>query len=159
MPNKRSLKAKPESTEDLVRAYDEAACDAAWKWRKEKFDHSPETVELLEQMLDELHGELNRKTFKRRIGLGPSETDTTQWANLWGIYLGETLRARLGGTWILGHEEAPNLLAVEFPDGTVTFPTAKVYRRLSDGASENVVEYFKKVLREVEGAEGEGPTA
>lgn len=156
MPKKRSFKAKPESTEDLVRAYDEAACDAAWNWRKVKFDHSPDTIGLLEEMLEELHLELNRKTFKRRLGLGPSETDVTQWANLWGIYLGETLRTQLGGKWIIGHEEAPNLLAVELPDGTITFPTAKVFRRLSDGASENVVEYFENVVRETGTAKGEG---
>ena len=138
------------------KAYDDAALEAAWRWRAEKFDHSPETVVMLEQMMEELHGELNRTSFKRRMGLGPNETDTMHWANLWGIYLGETLRREIGGRWITGHEEAPNLLAVEFDDGTVIFPTARVFRRLTDGAAENVADYYNAV-REIVAASGTNP--
>jgi len=149
---KRSFRKpkRPETLEMLVEQYLVAARDAAVRWRSVPFDYMPATIDLLEEMLEELHQELNRKSVRRRFGLGASEVDVTQWANLWGIYLGETLRRQFGGTWITGHEEAPTLLAVEFPDGTVTFPTARVFRRLSDGAAENVVEYYQTVQREVE---------
>ena len=40
-------------------------------------------------------------------------------------------------------------LAVEFPDGTVIFPTARVFRRLEQGAEQNVVEYYTMVGGEV----------
>lgn len=155
MVKKRSFKKpdKPESLEKLVEQYDAAAREAAFKWRSTSFDHSPETIPLLEEMLEELHRELNKKSLRRRIGLGTNEVDIAQWANLWGIYLGESLRRRLGGRWITGHEEAPTLLAVELHDGTVIFPTARVFRRLSDGGAENVVEYYEMVVREVGSAD------
>jgi hypothetical protein len=151
MLKKRSFRKpkKPETVEMLVEQYDAAARDAAMRWRSVSFDHSPETIAMLEEMLEELHGELNKKSFGRKIGLGTSEVDIAQWANLWGIYLGESLRLRLGGKWIIGHEEAPSLVALEFPDGTVAFPTARVFRRLSDGPKENVVEYYEMLVREM----------
>jgi hypothetical protein len=147
---KRSFKKpeRPETTEQLVEQYLSAARDAAIRWRGALFDGSPATVPVLEEMLAELYDELHKKTFGRKIGLGPNEVDIAQWANLWGIYLGEVIRLKLGGSWITGHEEAPMLLAVELPDGTVIFPTARVFRRLSDGPAESVVEYFERVLRE-----------
>lgn len=149
---KRSFKKpkRPETLEMLVEQYLAAARDAAVRWRAVAFDYSPGTIDLLEEMLEELYQELNKKTVKKRFGLGKNDVDVAQWANLWGIYLGETLRRELGGTWITGHEEAPSLLAVEFFDGTVIFPTARVFRRLSDGVAENVLEYYRTVLREVE---------
>ena len=147
---KRSFKTPaPESLDDLVREYDRAARDAAWQWRNVAFDHSRQTIEMLEEMLGELYDELHKPSLKRRFGLGHGEVDIEQWANLWGIYIGEALRIELGGEWIMGHEEAPNLLAVQFPDGTVTFPTAKVFKRLSDGAVQNVAIYYDMIVREV----------
>lgn len=139
-------KAPNETLEETVAAYDSAARDAAWRWSQHVFDHSAASIELLEGILEEIHRHLHEPSFKRRIGLGPSESDIEQWANLWGIYLGESLRTQLGGHWIMGHEEAPNLLALEFDDGTIAFPTARVFRRLTDGASENVVAYYQEVV-------------
>lgn len=145
---KNALK-KSDSIDDLVAAYDASARDAAWKLRQVTFDHSRESIAVLEEILEEIAAEARRPSLKRRIGLGRGEEEMEQWANLWGIYLGETLRMLLGGIWITGHEEAPNLLAVEFPDGTVTFPTARVFRRLEQGAEQSVVEYVDLVVREV----------
>jgi hypothetical protein len=148
--NKRSFKKseRPESIETLVEQYASAAREAALRWRSVLFDLSAPTIPILEEMLGELYEELHKKSLRRKFGLGPGEVDIAQWANLWGIYLGEALRTQLGGTWITGHEEAPTLLAVELPDGTVIFPTARVFRRLSDGAAESVVDYYEMVLRE-----------
>ena len=135
----------PESPLALVEPYLAAAREAALKLKDALFDLSPATIPVLEQILDDIYNEIHARTLRRRIGLGPSEVDIEQWATVWGIYLGEVLRTELGGKWIIGHEEAPTLLAVEFPDGTTTFPTAKVFKRLSDGAAESVVEYYELV--------------
>jgi hypothetical protein len=142
----------PQSPLDLIEPYLAAAREAALKLKDALFDLSPATVPTLEQILEDIYQELHARSFRKRLGLGPSEVDVEQWATVWGIYLGEVLRTELGGTWITGHEEAPTLLAVEFPDGTVTFPTAKVFKRLSDGVAESVVEYYELVKREVSGA-------
>src|SRR5205085_2299592 len=128
----------PDSPLDLVPAYLDAAREAALKLRGALFDGTAATVPMLEEILSGIYDELHRKSLRRRLGLGPGEVDIEQWANVWGIYLGEVLRLQLGGTWIIGHEEAPHLLAVELADGTVLFPTARVFRRLSDGAEESV---------------------
>ncbi|MBC8145724.1 MAG: hypothetical protein H7X80_09060 [bacterium] len=130
--------------------YVSAARDAAFHWGQYVLDHSAASIDNLETILGEIHEQLHQASFRKRIGLGPSETDIEQWANLWGIYLGESMRVELGGTWIMGHEEAPNLLAVAFDDGvTIAFPTARVFRRLTDGKSENVAEYFANVIATV----------
>jgi hypothetical protein len=147
-PHSRKAPA-PTTIDETVEAYDRAARDAAWRWGEHVFDHGAESVDVLERILEEIHQHLNEPSFRRRIGLGPSESDVEGWANLWGIYLGETLRRKLGGEWITGHEEAPNLLAVAFPDGTIAFPTARVFRRLTDGAAENVREYYDAIVSAV----------
>jgi hypothetical protein len=148
--NKRSIKAPaPETIEEIVAAYDRAARDAAWQWRQTDFNHTKETIALLEEMLGELYDELHRPSLRKKIGLGTSDVDIEQWANLWGIYLGETLRTQFGGEWIMGHEEAPNLLGVEFTDGTTIFPTARVFRRLEQGAEQSVMDYYAMVVEEV----------
>ncbi|MEO5928313.1 MAG: hypothetical protein ABIR47_00130 [Candidatus Kapaibacterium sp.] len=157
MLKKRAFKKpeKPESLEVLVAQYDAAARDAAVSWRSALFDHTPATLSVLDEMLEELHGQYTQKSFKKRLGLGTSDVDVAQWANLWGIYAGETIRLELGGKWITGHEEAPTLLAVELPDGTVLFPTARVFRRITDGAAESVAEYYRKVTDMVGGTQEE----
>jgi hypothetical protein len=150
---KSSRKSRPESIEETVATYVSAARDAAFQWGQYVFDHSRASIDHLETILDEIHAQMPQKSFRKRIGLGPSETDVEQWANLWGIYLGETLRIALGGTWITGHEEAPSLLAVSFDDGqTIAFPTARVYRRITEGNAENVAAYYDDVAASVGGA-------
>jgi hypothetical protein len=150
----------PQSPLELIEPYLAAAREAALKLKDALFDLTPATIPVLEQILEDIYQEIHARTLRRRIGLGPSEVAIEQWATVWGIYLGEVLRLELGGTWITGHEEAPTLLAVEFPDGTTTFPTAKVFKRLSDGASESIIEYYALVKREVLGeGDGTGGTA
>lgn len=145
-------KPQPESIEETVATYDSAARDAAFAWGRYMFDHTRTSIGDLETILGEIHEQLQRRSLRKRIGLGPSETDVEQWANLWGIYLGESLRLELGGEWIMGHEEAPNLLAIAFDDGeTIAFPTARVYRRLTDGSAENVAAYYDGVIASVRG--------
>jgi hypothetical protein len=149
-----SRKAPPaETLEETVAAYDTAARDAAWRWGQHVFDHSEATLEPLEAILDEIHRHLHEPSLRRRLGLGPSESDVEQWANLWGIYLGEVLRKRLGGEWMMGHEEAPSLLALAIDAETVAFPTARVFRRLTEGAAESVVEYYRMFVEGMQSAE------
>ena len=146
MAKKRSLKKpRPETLEELVEQYLKAAQDAAWQWRSVQFNYSPDTINVLEEMLEELHQEWNSKTLKKKIGLGLNESDVAQWANLWGMYLGETLRREFDGKWIDKHKEAPSLVAVEFPDSSVIFPTARVFRRIMDGEVENVATYYYEI--------------
>ena len=144
----------PQSPLELIEPYLAAAREAALKLKDALFDLTPATIPVLEAILEDIYQEIHARTLRRRLGLGPSEVAIEQWATVWGIYLGEVLRLELAGTWITGHEEAPTLLAVEFPDGTTTFPTAKVFKRLSDGASESILEYYELVRREVIGEDG-----
>lgn len=142
-----SRNAPPQETlEQTIEAYDTAARDAAWQFGQFVFDHGEDSLVSLDAILEEIHRDLMTPSFRRRIGLGPSDADIEGWANLWGIYLGEVLRARLGGSWTIGHEEAPNLLALVIDEGTVAFPTARVYRRITDGETASVVEYFRMFI-------------
>lgn len=153
----RKKASAPESPLQLVGAYDAAACESGTQISGKLFDHTPETIPLLESILSGLYDDLHQTTLKARIGLGSNEADAEQWANLWGIYLGETLRGMMGGQWITGHQEAPNLLALAFPEGTVAFPTARVFRYLTVSRQQNsIADYVAMLQAEVAGFGDDG---
>ncbi len=67
-----------------------------------------------------------------------------------GRILGEVLRAQVGGDWTLTtppNREAP-APALNI-GGSLVFPTLKVFRRLTLGATENVAEFSRLVVARV----------
>jgi len=140
----------PPVIEDLATAYNDAAIESAFKLTKNMFDNSEQTIPILENILENLFVELHEVNLKKRIGLGPNEHDREQWANLWGFYLGETLRKMYGGKWLYGHEEAPHIPCLEFENGVAVFPTAKIFKRLENGKPDNIVEYCNLIKQEMQ---------
>ncbi len=72
---------------------------------------------------------------------------------LWGGYLGEVVRRRWGGEWAMetypGASFATLTLNVR---GAKLFPSMKIYRRLTEGAGDDVWKFYQTVAAKLEAA-------
>jgi len=74
------------------------------------------------------------------------------WAisNAYGGYLGEVVRRTAGGEWQYDTELLPGTktICLVLAKGRA-FPPAKVFKRLNNGAEENVWTYFQTLTRDL----------
>jgi len=74
---------------------------------------------------------------------------------LWGGYLGEVVRRRWGGEWAIetypGEDFATLTLNVH---GSKLFPSIKVYRRLTEGAVDNIWDFYQAISKKLSKAPG-----
>ena len=67
-------------------------------------------------------------------------------SKMWGAYFGEVVRRRWGGDWSIetypGQQFATLTLTVH---GAKLFPSIKIYRRMTQGTSENLVTFYASV--------------
>ena len=124
-----------ENLEAVMLSYAEQAVAAA-RQQQIELDYSEESLQLVETILDRLHPP---HAGGPAAGAAPTDADTEDLCKMWGGYLGEVVRRRWGGEWALETYPGGNVLTVALstPGGTV-FPSLKIYRRLSQGAAENV---------------------
>jgi hypothetical protein len=108
------------------------------KWNV-ALDFSADSLDAVEAILGQLHA-LNAQAAP---GQGASEEQIADAARMWGVYLGEVVRRRYGGTWSLG---ADGVLALSIGGATV-FPLTKAHKRIVDGPSDNVKFYFNALAK------------
>jgi hypothetical protein len=102
-----------------------AAADYAIKSAKEKFgqelDYSDQSIEKLENLLEQAYRSFFNLPKDEKTSNAISRT-----ANIWGIYLGEFMRLKWGGTWILkGSERFISINNIEFS------PVGWVYQKIT----------------------------
>lgn len=71
-------------------------------------------------------------------------------SRIWGGYFGETIRRLWGGDW--GVETYPGTVAPVVSidvGGAKLFPIMKVYRRLTQGESEDVWKFYQMIRRKI----------
>ncbi len=126
----------------MMQAYAEQAVAAAREFQIE-LDYSEESLKQVENILERLDGPIARGAPGATASPSPSDVDTEERCKMWGGYLGEVVRRRWGGEWVLETYPGGNVLTVALstPGGTV-FPSMKIYRRLSQGAEENVWSFY-----------------
>ena len=104
-------------------------------------DFSEATLAQVEDVLGRLADELPAKK--------PSD-DVDQMCRIWGVYFGEVVRRKFGGEWAIetypGAQFATLTLNVR---GAKLFPTMKVFRRLTQGASENLWSFYQTVSKKL----------
>jgi hypothetical protein len=123
-------------------------------------DYSEESLQGLERILAQLSDEhrafvqkptlansgLGWGTQKQRGAQPEVEEQMVMMCKLWGGYLGEVVRRRWGGEWAMdtypGAEFATLTLNVR---GAKLFPSMKVYRRLTEGAGDDVWAFYRKI--------------
>jgi hypothetical protein len=116
----------------MMEGYAQAAAELGRGEFRQKMDFSAESIDALDEILV-------------LVGESP-ERDLDFEVRLWGSYLGEVLRRRYAGTW--GMTQYPGgAAAVPAVDvrGSRLFPLLKVYRRLTEGAEEDLRAFYAMV--------------
>jgi hypothetical protein len=125
---------------EMMLAYAEQAVAAAREYQIQ-LDYSEESLKQAENILERL--QIPEDARGAATSAAPADADTQDLCKVWGGYLGEVVRRRWGGEWVLETYPGGNFLTVALstPGGTV-FPSMKIYRRLSQGAAENVWSFY-----------------
>jgi hypothetical protein len=132
----------PQDLSEMMQSYAEQAVAAAREQQIE-LDYSEESLKQVENILGRRHDSTPGGTPGGAASATPSDADTEDLCKMWGGYLGEVVRRRWGGEWVLETYPGGNVLtvALSVPGGTV-FPSMKIYRRLSQGAAEDVWSFY-----------------
>jgi hypothetical protein len=97
-----------------------------------KMDYSVESLQAIDHALEH-----NVSTFKSQEAIDGA-------LSMFGAYLGEVIRRRIGGTWMFD-EELPRLVSKNLGcsklDGITTYPFRKVLKRLRNGEEDSVYGY------------------
>ena len=130
---------------DMMVAYAADAVDFARSNFDVHLDYSDESVQQVESIAGKLHA-ANPKGFLSKIfRKGPTDENIEIICKMLGGYIGEIYRRSKGGEWAINEEfHAIGLLV----DETWIFPPAKVYKRLTNGAEDDLWFYFRVMLEE-----------
>jgi hypothetical protein len=103
----------------------------------EALDLSSDSLENVERIMTKLH--------QQATDPGPdklSDAQIDELAALWGVYVGEVIRRYYGGQWSMVNG-VPDLAL----GGTNAAPVAKVRKRITSGAMENLKYYFTTIMK------------
>ncbi len=120
----------------MMIAYAEEAVRVAAADHKVKLNYSLESVEALDSIL-----------------ANQGAVDLEYQSKTWGGYFGEVLRKRWGGEWSL--TQYPNAVAAVPTlevNGSRLYPLMKVFRRLTMGQGESLVEFVGMVAKRLDSA-------
>ena len=133
----------PQDLSEVMQSYAEQAVAAAAREHQIELDYSEESLKQVENILERLHQPVPGVAPGAAAGPAPTDSATEDLCKMWGGYLGEVVRRRWGGEWVLETYPGGNVLTVALstPGGTV-FPSLKIYRRLSQGGAENVWSFY-----------------
>lgn len=116
------------SVEQMVADYAEQAVARA-RAAKVELDFSEASVARLEQLL-----------------AGGAPADVEEASKVWGAYFGEVVRRRWGGEWSIESYPGGNFATLTLTiAGSKLFPSIKVYRRLTQGTSEDLAGFYANV--------------
>jgi len=113
-----------------------------------ELDGSDASVELVEQMLAQLHDQLPAAR--------PTQEQIGAFAKMSGSYVGEVFRLKHGAEWgivRLGETEFPGMRSTA--DGLQFWPWERAYKRITEGAENNIWHYYVAL---VENSDGSAPT-
>ncbi len=137
LPERDTLKARLTSAvypdlEAMMAAYAAAAVQLAAQLFHQTLDYQPQSLDAFEAVLSELaeHNDLDYEPEVR----------------IWGSYLGELIRIRYSGSWIMAdYPGGQTLMPAVDIRGSRIFPLMKVYRRLHSGEQESIAAFFNLV--------------
>lgn len=107
-----------------------------------KFDFTDESIHKLEEILDYYSVELSNSI----KGEEPTEKQIFSMASIWGVYLGEVMRIKVGKPckWIYVYDEL--LLSV---NGAEANPIGKAYKRIVNGSEDSVISFYHIITSEL----------
>lgn len=133
---------------DMMTAYAQDAVDHA-KAQGVALDYSVDSLREVEAILAQLEAAMPKGFVARVLRRGPSREDIWTMAKMYGGYVGEVLRRAGGGEWVMDATFSPPVPVPCLRRGEqVISPPAKVHKRITNGAEENVSHYAKVLLAE-----------
>ncbi len=118
--------------ETMMAAYAAAAVQLAREHYRQSLDFQPQSLDAFEAVLSDL--------------TGVADLDVDYEVRLWGSYLGELIRLRYSGSWIMAdYPGGQSLMPAVDVRGSHIFPLMKVYRRLQSGEQESIAAFFNLV--------------
>ena len=117
------------------------AAEYAIKVAKEKFglilDYSDNSLPNLEKLLEQASQQYRSQVGNRK----PLDNAINRTASIWGSYLGEVIRRKWGGEWIID-ENSKRLLSI---NGLAFFPILYIYQRITGQQQKNVKQYLEQI--------------
>lgn len=121
----------------IIVARSQAAIQTAKLTFDESLDFSSESLEQVEHIMSKLHKQVAEP------GTGTlTEQEITELSMLWGVYVGEVIRRYYGGQWSV-IDGVPDLTL----GGKNAAPIAKVRKRITGGAMDNLKYYFMSIMK------------
>lgn len=128
---------------EMMEAYSQDAVDYVYKIDQTKLDFSETSVKTIERISANLHEALPRGIFSKILKQGPSEDNIENMAKMLGGYLGEVIRRQWGGEWSLETTAQVGKVLTLHVKSSDIFPTAKVYKRITNGSEDNLWHYYQ----------------
>jgi hypothetical protein len=135
---------------DMMIAYAEDAVNFAHHNFGISLDYSNESIRQIEAIAEKLVQARPKGIVGKLLRRAPSEDEVQKVCKMLGGYIGEVHRRAKGGEWALNQEH--QALGLRRADSWI-FPTAKVHKRLSNGAEDNLWVYFNVLLEGQQGTE------
>jgi len=111
-------------------------------------DFTERSITDVELILGRLSESIPHGRFQKLIRKQPSPEQIAHIAMIYGIYVGEVLRRKLGGEWRLESVEGDNTIGLRLLNGTTVYPASQTYRRLLEGDTENVEKFFESISQQ-----------
>jgi hypothetical protein len=139
-----------QDTGDIAQIMQAYAEDAVRTARRHKviLDYSEQSLDDVERLLGELHDEMHSGSSSSSQR---EEQRLDEISRVWGGYFGEVVRRRFGGEWTIEKYPAGDFLIVTLNvNGAKLFPAMKVHKRLTDGADEDLLSFYRNVRTRLE---------
>ncbi|MFO1061102.1 MAG: hypothetical protein U1E53_29560 [Dongiaceae bacterium] len=135
----------------IAEAYALDAVDVARQNFGEKLDWSEGSIAKVEAMLAILHDSYVTAAQK------PGDETVQTFAKMFGSYVGEVYRRHHGGTWGMVTIDGARIPGIEDTSGGAFWPWGKVANRIRNGPDDNVLLYYKLLVRDAAKAPGSPP--
>jgi hypothetical protein len=110
-----------------------------------ELDFTERSIADVELILGRLSESIPHSRLQKLIKKQPAPEQIAHMALIYGVYVGEVLRRKLGGEWRLETVEGQKTIGLRLPAGTTVYPASRTYRRLMIGAAENVEKFFASI--------------
>jgi hypothetical protein len=136
-----------ELVRQMMEAYAQDAVQGVRDGYGVELDFSPESLQQVEEILGKIHGGIRKGWFWRLVRLETSEEQIETLCKIFGGYLGEVIRKQAGGEWRITDSPGGEgtILTLQKGDDRI-FPASKVYKRLTNGAEDDVWFYYQAMM-------------
>ena len=135
-----------------MQVYAQDAVDLAREQFQINLDFSENSLENVEKILASLHNTLPKGVLDKLFRRGPSQDQIWEMSKGWGGYIGEVIRRQWGGEWTTETAANPGTVITLRVSGSDIFPPVKVYKRLTNGAEDNIWHYYQVLKQDFERA-------